>query len=77
MTKVYISLPIIGREIDSVHSDCERTKQNLLKSGFTPISPLELYNGNDTPYPEHTKNIQTLLEYHTVYFVHGWENAQG
>lgn len=42
MKKVYISLPISGRNIESVKTDCLISKIEIESGGFEPVSPLEV-----------------------------------
>ena len=39
--KIYISLPITGRDIEEVEADCIFASGVISKKGHTPVSPLE------------------------------------
>lgn len=61
--KVYISLPITGRDIEEVEAECIFAKGILQKKGFIPVSPLDVSCNHDAPYSEHMgKDITALLE---------------
>lgn len=68
--KVYISLPITGRDIEEVESECVFAKGMLEKKGLIPVSPLDVSCNHDAPYSEHMgKDIAALLECDAVFFL--------
>lgn len=76
--KVYISLPITGRDIEEVEAECVFAKGMLEKEGFIPVSPLDVSCNHDAPYSEHMgKDIAALLECDAVFFLRGWQDSKG
>ena len=76
--KVYISLPITGRDIEDVEAECIFAKIRIKEKGFIPVSPLDVSYNHDAPYSEHMgKDIAALLECDAVYFLRGWHESKG
>lgn len=76
--KIYISLPITGRDIEEVESSCIFAAGVIEKKGHTAVSPLEVSSNPDASYAEHMgKDITVLLECDAVLFLDGWEYSGG
>ena len=77
--KVYISLPITGRDMDEVKARIDSAAETLRRHGHTPVSPLEVNAANlDAPYAELIGNdIRALLQCEEAVFLDGWERSQG
>ena len=76
--KVYISLPISGKDIEEVKARCEEAKAEIIKDGHIPLSPLDLVTDYDAPYSEHMgRDIAALLECDAVMFMPGWTRSRG
>ena len=76
--KVYISLPITGRDIEQVEASCIFASAVLEKKGHTPVSPLDVSDNPDASYAEHMGNdITALLECDAVLFLDGWTASRG
>lgn len=74
--KIYISLPITGKDIEAVEASLLFAKGVIEQKGYTPISPLDqditqsyaTLMGND---------IRMLLLSDAVVFLDGWEQSRG
>lgn len=76
--KIYISLPISGRDIEEVEAGCIFATGVIEKKGHTAVSPLEVSPNPDASYAEHMGNdIAALLECDAVLFLDGWECSKG
>lgn len=76
--KIYISLPISGRDIEEVEARCIFATGVIEKKGHTAVSPLEVSPDPDASYAEHMgKDITALLECDAVLFLDGWEYSEG
>lgn len=76
--KIYISLPITGRDIEEVEARCIFASGVLEKKGHVPVSPLDVSADRDAPYSEHIgKDIAALLESDAVVFLEGYESSKG
>ena len=76
--KIYISLPISGRDIEEVEARCVFATGVIEKKGHTAVSPLEVSPDTDAPYSTHMGNdIAALLECNAVLFLDGWQESKG
>lgn len=76
--KVYISLPISGKDIEEVKARCEEAKALITKDGHVPVSPLDLVTDLNAAYSEHMgRDIAALLECDAVMFLPGWTRSRG
>ena len=77
--KVYISLPITGRDMDEVKARIDSAAETLRRHGHTPVSPLEVNAANlDAPYAELIGNdIRALLQCDAAVFHPDWKESKG
>lgn len=76
--KIYISLPITGRDMEEVEASCIFAAAIIEKKGHTAVSPLEVSPNPNASYAEHMgKDITALLECDAVLFLDGWEYSEG
>ena len=76
--KIYISLPISGRDIEQVEASLIFTSAVIEKKGPTPGPPLEISPDSDATYAEHMGNdIRALLECDAALFLEGWQHSKG
>lgn len=76
--KIYISLPISGRSIEAVKSECSHAKIDIENRGFEAVSPLEVSDDPDATYSEHMgKDIAALLDCDAAVFLDGWIGSKG
>lgn len=76
--KIYISLPISGRDIEQVEASLIFTSAVIEKKGHTPVSPIAI----DHPDPEDYEavigtDITALLCCDAVLFLDGWQHSKG
>ena len=75
--KIYISLPISGRDIEEVEASCIFAAGVIEKKGHTPVSPLEVSPDPDATYAEHIgTDITALLVCEAVLFSPGWQTSK-
>lgn len=76
--KIYISIPISGRDLEQVKSELRLVVSALRRHGHTPVSPLEVSPEPSVPYAVHMGlDITALLESEAVYFCKDWQNSKG
>ena len=76
--KIYISLPISGRNIEIVKVECLNAKIEIENSEFEAVSPLEVSNDPNATYSEHMgKDIAALLDCDAAVFLDGWRDSKG
>lgn len=74
--KIYISLPIIGQDIEAVEASIIFAKAVIGKKGHEPVSPLD----QDTTQDYATlmgNDIRELLQCDAVLFLDGWKESKG
>lgn len=76
--KVYISIPISGKDISEVKLHLDIVKNGLVSNGYEPITPFDVSPDFNASYAEHMgRDIQALLECDAVYFCRGWQDSKG
>lgn len=76
--KIYISIPISGREINKVRHQADLIKAAISRKGHTPVSPLEIYAGENPTYEDHIcQDLRIMLDCDAVYFAPGWGSSIG
>ena len=76
--KIYISLPITGRDFEDVEADSIFASGVIQRKGHTPVSPLEVSSDPDATYAEHIgTDITALLACDAVVFLDGYEYSKG
>ena len=76
--KIYISLPVTGRDIEEVEDDCIFFSGVLKMLGHEAISPLEVSPNPDATYAEHMGNdIRALMECDAALFTSDWKQSKG
>lgn len=76
--KVYISVPISGKDIIEVKILVDIMKSRLEFYKYTPITPFDASPDSNASYAEHMgRDIQALLECDAVFFCRGWQDSKG
>lgn len=76
--RIYISLPITGRDIDDVGEEAARAEEAIRRAGHTPVSPLALEHRDPEDYPAVMgTDITALLCCDAVMFLPGWKDSRG
>ena len=78
MKKIYISVPISGRNIEDVESDIIFASAQIEKHGCKAVSPLEVSPNPDASYEEHIGNdITELLRCDAILLLDNWQQSKG
>lgn len=76
--KVYISIPISGKDITEVKLHLDYVKNRLASDFCEPVTPFDVSPDSNASYAEHMgRDIQALLECDVVFFCIGWQNSKG
>ncbi len=76
--RIYISLPISGRDIEDVESAIKSAAAQIEKHGFKAVSPLEVSPDPESSYAVHIgRGITALLECDAVLVLPGWVESKG
>lgn len=58
--------------------EAKKAKDRLIKEEYNVITPFDICPEKDMPYSFYIgKDIMTLLECDTIYFLNGWEKSRG
>lgn len=76
--KIYISLPISGREKEA-REKADRVKTMLSKMGHAPINPFEIFAGKEATYGRQIGyDIAVLIDFaDAIYMCKGWDESKG
>lgn len=76
--KVYLSLPISGRELEEAKEYASKMKERLTYQGYEVITPFEINPNSEEPYSRLMgRCIEVLLECDAAYFCIGWQRSKG
>jgi|WetSurMetagenome_2_1015567.scaffolds.fasta_scaffold18509_2 hypothetical protein len=76
--KIYISLPITGKDIDLVKRDASWNKIVVKNQGWDAITPFDVCGVKDRRYSFYMgKDIEVLLECDAIYMCKGWQDSKG
>lgn len=76
--RVYISLPISGRPRQEAMQAADRVKAALSRAGHIPVSPFDIYAGNEPTYEDFIcHDLRAMMDCDAVYFCTGWEKSCG
>lgn len=76
--KLYISLPISGRDLDGVKRRANTIKDLVESDEYVPITPFDICPDNTLPYSELMgRDIAGLLECDAILFDYDWNESRG
>ena len=76
--KVYISLPITGKDLQEQKGYARHVASFLSEAGFTPVNPFENGLADDASYEEHMKaDLKLMLGCDAVYLCNGYHYSKG
>ena len=87
MSKIYISIPISGHDLEEAKAKARDIRESLLCDVFgfrmgqnrpDVITPFDVCPEPDKPYSYYMgKDIEALLECDAIYLCEGWQNSKG
>ena len=76
--KVYISIPIAGRDIAAQRKTAAEVAKSLKVCGHEPLNPFCNGLPEDAPRAEHMrKDLRMLLRCDAIVLCHGWKYSEG
>lgn len=78
--KIYISLPITGRDFDEVESEILYVSRVLEMKGYRVVTPIDFDVNPDLDKPYHEllgNDIKALMECDAICLCPGWEKSKG
>lgn len=76
--KLYLSLPISGRQLEEAREYASKMKEHLTYQGYEVITPFEVCPNSEEPYSRLMGHcIEALLECDVAYFCFGWQRSNG
>jgi len=74
--KVYLSLPVMGRNINEVRRHSDLVKAALSRRGHEVVSPLDVYCGDNPAYEDSLcYGLRVMMDCDSVCFCDGWEQS--
>lgn len=78
MKKVYVSIPISGKDYAAQAERANRIKRELEREGYKVITPFDIIPNPDQGYPYCMgKDIEVLLTCDAAIFAEGWNESKG
>lgn len=76
--KVYISLPISGKDIEEQKRHAGDVASFLMTAGFTPMSPFGNGLDKSASYEDHLReDLKMLLGCDAIFMCEGWQGSKG
>lgn len=76
--KMYLSLPITGRNLEKVKEYAKRIKEKWVQKGFEVVTPFEVVKCDDMPYEYCMgKDITALLQCDGIILCYDWFSSKG
>ena len=76
--KVYVSIPITGKDYDEQVKHAVEVKAALSNDGHDAITPFDVVKSPETPYNESMgKCIEALLGCEAIYLCEHWATSRG
>ena len=76
--KLYISLPISGRNLDDVKRRAEYLKNSIISEEYEGVTPFDICPDSTLPYSELMgRDISGLMECDAVLFDYDWNESKG
>lgn len=77
-TRVYISIPIKGKDYNYQRDLANKVAQQFQERGYDTITPFDICPSATTPYNVAMgKCIEELLNSDEIFMCDGWENSDG
>ncbi len=75
--KVYISLPISGKE-KTAREKADIIKAALSRAGHTPVNPFDIYAGDKPSYADYLcSDLRALADCDAIFLCEGWQFSRG
>ena len=76
--KVYISIPITGKDYKKQREHADQIARSLSRKGYEPVNPFNIYAGKNPDYWDHIcYNLRALADCDVIYLCEGWSYSCG
>lgn len=76
--KIYISIPITGRDENKVREEADNIKAALSRQGHEVVSPFDIYAGKNPTYEDYIcYDLRAMLDCDAILFCQGWSDSCG
>lgn len=76
--RVYVSIPISGKDYDTQKELAEKVRVRLESEGHQVVTPFEIITDRNTPiHLAMGKDIEALLTCDAAVFLDGWNESKG
>lgn len=78
MKKVYVSIPIKGKDYKKQREHADEVGRSLSRKGMEVVNPFNIYAGKDPSYADHLAcDLRALMDCDVIFLCQGWENSRG
>lgn len=76
--KVYISIPIAGKDEKKQREKADRIKAMLSKKGYNVVNPFEIYSGCSPTYYDYIcQDLRALADCDVIFLCKDWQTSKG
>lgn len=77
-TKIYVSIPISGLDVNKVREKADLIKNRLSREGYDVVLPFDVYAGKNPTYEDHIcYDLLSMLDCDAILFCEGWDQSLG
>lgn len=76
--KIYISIPITGRDYDKQRQHADLVARKLSCKGYQVVNPFMIYAGQNPTWEDYIcADLRAMMDCDAVYFCEGWRDSHG
>lgn len=76
--KIYISIPISGKDEREVREHADLIKASLSRAGHSPVNPFDIYAGKNPTYADYLcADLRALADCDAIFMCNGWQFSRG
>ena len=76
--KIYISIPITGKDYKKQREHADEIARSLSRQGMEVVNPFNIFAGKNPTYEDYLAyDLRALMDCDAVFFCEGWEKSFG